>query len=342
MNHSFLLWISNLAHGTRADKLIGHGYAGIGAIFMGHSVVKSQNDIIDAHLQMSAGFLERVLQFYIENHIDIVSLDDAIERLATGNTKQFICFTFDDGYRDNLTLVLPIFKKYNKPFTLYATTAFLERRIDHWWGPLREAIRRHDEASFSLAGRRFQTSTHKQKIESFQKLSRNIINKEIDLGEANDFCRRKGIDIEQVLNADALTPEELKTLSNDPLVEIGGHTDTHRRLAELSFDEARADISKNKTYLESLTGKEVRHFAYPYGGPNSCGEREFGLCREFGFRTATTTRYGGLFPDHLAHSTSLPRLRFLGTCESIGFIECQRNGLLTAIKTRFGNPVVSL
>ena len=342
MNHSFLQWMSNIAHEVRADKLIGRKYGGAGAIFMGHSVVKSQIDTIDGHLQISAWFLERVLQFYIANDIDIISLDDAIERLATNNTRKFVCFTFDDGYRDNLTLALPLFKKYNKPFTVYITTAFLERRYDYWWGPVREAIRRHDEASFEIAGRRFTTSTLQQKTEAFQNVFQAITNGEMDIEEANLFWRAKGIDNEQVLEADALTPDELKTLSKDPLVEIGGHTDGHQRLARLSLDDARADILKNKTYLEGLTGKKVRHFAYPYGGANSCGEREFGLCRELGFRTATTTRWGGLFPDHLRHLTGLPRLRFLGTCASMGFMECQRNGLVTALKLRFGNPVVSL
>jgi peptidoglycan/xylan/chitin deacetylase (PgdA/CDA1 family) len=342
MNHFFLERVSDIAHKFRADEFIGQRYKGTGAIFMGHSVVESRRGVIDENLQVSADFLNLSLNYYVENGIDIISLDSAIERMETGNKKQFVCFTFDDGYRDNLTVALPIFRKYNKPFTVYVTTAFLERRIDNWWIALRDAILHHEEDFLDIGGRRFATLTRKQKAKTFRSLCCSVDNAEIELDEVIYFARQKGMYVEDILDNEALTAAELQVLAKDPLVEIGGHTKSHRRLAQLSLEEARDDILQNKFGLETLLKQEVRHFAYPYGDSASCGEREFAVCKELGFRTATTTRIGGLFPDHLLHYTSLPRIRFSGRCESIPFIECQRNGALTAIKTRFGPPVVGV
>lgn len=178
-------------------------------------------------------------------------------------------------------------------------------------------------------------------MKAFQDVTHYVWKKEIDFEEIVRLSRQKEVTAEQVLDADALNCFELQRLSKDPLVEIGGHTDSHPILTELMLDDARAEILSNSIRLEALIDKPVRHFAYPYGDAKSCGEREFALCRELGFRTAATTRVGGLFPDHLRHNTSLPRIRLHGACEGVGFVECQRNGAVTAIKTRFGHPVVT-
>ena len=33
--------------------------------------------------------------------------------------RKFVCFTFDDGYRDNLEHAYPILKRHGVPFALY-------------------------------------------------------------------------------------------------------------------------------------------------------------------------------------------------------------------------------
>ncbi len=341
MNYSFLGKASDIVYTTRADRLIGRAYKGVGAIIMGHSVVQDTNDLVDPNHQISSAFLDLIIRYYVANSIDIISIDEAMKRLASGNTKPFVCFTFDDGYRDNFTVALPIFKKYNKPFTIYVTTAFLERRKNNWWGPIREIIRQHDQPTLDVGGKSLRVSTPKQKMKAFLDLTLRVGQKEIGVEEIVRRSRQKNITAEQVLDADALDCIQLQRLSNDPLVEIGGHTDSHPILAQLTVDQVRAEILGNVIRLQALTGKPVLHFAYPHGDAKSCGEREFAVCRELGFRTATTTRFGGLFPDHLKYNTSLPRIRFNGACESVGFMECQRHGAVAAIKARFGHPVIT-
>jgi peptidoglycan/xylan/chitin deacetylase (PgdA/CDA1 family) len=148
------------------------------------------------------------------------------------------------------------------------------------------------------------------------------------------------VTITEALDRDAMSATELQEAARtEPLLEIGGHTTTHSRLALLEESVAKEDIRQNKVQLESIVESEVRHFAYPYGDEESYGDRDFQLVKAAGFASAVTTQIGNLFPAHLNHLWTLPRLRFLGPCESFGFMESQRSGAVTALSTKFGNPV---
>ncbi|HEY0659248.1 MAG TPA: polysaccharide deacetylase family protein [Pyrinomonadaceae bacterium] len=47
------------------------------------------------------------------------------ETLAAPKNENLIAITFDDGYRDNLTVALPLLEKYDLPMTLFMTTDFI-------------------------------------------------------------------------------------------------------------------------------------------------------------------------------------------------------------------------
>ena len=116
-----------------------------------------------------------------------------------------------------------------------------------------------------------------------------------------------GVDPSVVLDRDALSLEQARTLARDPLVTIGAHTITHARLARLAADEAAREIGDSRRRLQHALELDVRHFAYPFGGPNSCGLREFTMAREAGYHTAVTTRRGNVFQAHERHLHALPR-----------------------------------
>ena len=65
--------------------------------------------------------------------------------------------------------------------------------------------------------------------------------------------------------------------------EIGAHTMTHPRLADLPPAQARAEIFDSKARLEDVFGVPVRHFCYPYGNYD---DRVRNLVAEAGYLTA--------------------------------------------------------
>lgn len=51
------------------------------------------------------------------------------------HSRRAIAVTLDDGYRDNLTVALPLFRRLQVPFTVYVTTGFVGNRLPMWWYP---------------------------------------------------------------------------------------------------------------------------------------------------------------------------------------------------------------
>lgn len=334
---------AEVLNATGFDRLIGRRYRGRGCIFVLHSVVDSEAESLCDPLSVTTHYLDSVLRHIRGHGVDFVTLDEAVERLGQKGANPFACFTFDDGYRDNLTRALPLFERYDAPMTIFAATCFIERRMNCWWAGVREAIKRNERITIELGGRqqRLDTSGLSGKVRAYRAITRTVGSGIEPTAELDQFFARYDIDMPRILDNLAMNEAELKTAAAHPLVQIGAHTQNHPDLRPLKADQVREEMLANKAYLEAITGREVRHFAYPYGGAANCGEREFRIAREAGFRTAVTTRLGCLFPEHLRHLTALPRLRVFGQFGSVAVADCSRNGALTAFATRFGNPVVT-
>lgn len=60
-----------------------------------------------------------------------------------------------------------------------------------------------------------------------------------------------------------MEPGHLKDLAS--LNMLGSHGTRHRPLATLPSEEIRKDIDQSLSFLQQVTGTEVRSFAYPYG-----------------------------------------------------------------------------
>jgi peptidoglycan/xylan/chitin deacetylase (PgdA/CDA1 family) len=111
----------------------------------------------------------------------------------------------------------------------------------------------------------------------------------------------------------------------------------------LTDDEAKAEMRDNKVWLEELLGREVPHFAYPFGRPAISGEREARIAREVGFDIAVTTDPGSLHNVHGEAQNTLLWPRENGefqTSVNAG-VAWSLNGTWPAIKSRLGNPIVN-
>ncbi len=64
---------------------------------------------------------------------EVVGIDDALVRLAAGDTRPCVVLTFDDGFGDVYDNAWPLLREARLPFTLYLATAFLGRRME-WEG----------------------------------------------------------------------------------------------------------------------------------------------------------------------------------------------------------------
>ncbi len=87
---------------------------------------------------------------YLADHAEVITLDDAAERLRTGhsgNDLPTVVLTFDDGTVDFTDQTVPLLVRYGLPATLYVATAFVDEGRT-WpdgcpsasWAGLRDAL----------------------------------------------------------------------------------------------------------------------------------------------------------------------------------------------------------
>ena len=328
------------AHASGLSRALALRYRGSGIIFALHSIVDDDAFHPDETLRCPAGRLQWALARLRELGVDFVTLDEAVERLSQPAPRPFAAFTLDDGYADNLTRALPVMEKFAAPYTVYVSTGMITRDIDAWWFGLAALVRTHDRIVVPELGE-FQCADRASKKHAYIAIETAIHEDFGLLPAVREAIRAAGIDIRALVEREALTVEQLQTLSRHPLVTIGGHTTTHRNLAQAPAATVRAEMAENRNFLQDLTGTQIRHHAYPFGHSGACGEREAEISRSLGFRTAVTTRTGTLFPQHRHHLHALPRV-CLTRHETVSTLHCKINGLPRAINSRFGDPVARM
>ena len=320
-------------------------YAGEGSILFMHKVVvkhdnKDRINLMKAN-EIEVFYLEKML-VYLKKKYDLISLDQINERLKNKSKfkKKFIVITFDDGYKDNLTLAYPMFKKHNIPFTIYITNCYPNHTGKLWWYMLEDILLENDYVEFfyqeKLLG--FDTKNKKQKNISFIKIRELIINateKEQDL-IFNYLEKKYNKTLKDYVKKESLTWEEIKKISKDSLVTIGCHTKNHLALNTLSEEEQIEEILTSKTEIEAKIDKVSNHFAYPFGTSNEINEKEVNNLKQTKvFKTATTTRMGNIFNKHINHLHTLPRIQVLGTQQDLSILNLYLCGAIPAIKNRF-------
>lgn len=153
-----------------------------------YHTISSPPDPLPAEIDISPERFERQLH-WLARWRRVVALD---ETLAAAPRRSLVAITFDDGYRDNLTVALPMIEKVQLPMTL-----------------------------FVAAG---------------------------------------------LLGSDGyLSKEELREMSQHPLVTIGAHGLWHRDFNSLTSNDARFELTESRRLLAAITGKSVDLMAWPYG-----------------------------------------------------------------------------
>jgi len=325
-------------HYSGADRLVAPLTRGVGAIFTLHHVHSEPPAAFEPNriLRVTPQFLEQAIAQIRESGFEIISLDDAHLCLLEKDFRPFACLTFDDGYRDNLEVAYPIFKRHNLPFAVYICTDFADGRGDLWWLALEKAVLRTDSVSLRIAA-------CNQRGGKGRSLSRHLLVATQHQGRRRPRRRCRA------LPGDGLRPErslprfgddlgEIRFLAADPLVTIGAHTRRHLALAKLTLPEARDEIAQSLARIERELGVPCRHLSYPYGDERSAGEREFQLARELGFRTGVTTRKGLIQRRHTSALTGLPRVSLNGDYQQARYVKVSLNGVPFAFANRRQRP----
>jgi len=320
-------------HYSGADSMMKPLTRGIGAIFMLHHVRPEQPGNFEPNriLKVTPDFLEQVIRQVRTSGFEIVSLDEAHFRLIEGDYgKPFVCFTFDDGYRDNLEYAYPIFRRHNLPFAIYVPTDYVDGRGDLWWLALEKVIVKVNALSVKIDGqqRRLRCGTPAEKDAAFNTIYWWLrgIDETSARAFVRDLCKDADFDPDALCIDLMMSWDEIRHLAADPLVTFGAHTRRHFALAKLTLAEARTEMIESVRRIERETGKECRHFSYPYGDEASAGPREFAIVKEIGLKTGVTTRKGLIHPRHAQELTALPRVSLNGDYQKSRYVKVLLSG----------------
>lgn len=204
----------------------------------------------------------------LARYFNVLPLDEAVEMAAEGLLpRRAVAITFDDGYRDNFDVALPLLRKFGLPATVYVATSFLDggRMFND---TVLECVRRLPDGKIDLKqwglGQRV-ASDAASRIALAHELSETL--KAASTEQRAEACERLAWLIKGPLPDDLMmTSEQVTSISREG-VAIGGHTVNHPALALVDTETARREISENRAALTTLTGRAPRSFAYPFGSP---------------------------------------------------------------------------
>ena len=318
-------------------------FAGVGVIFMLHHVRPRRDDEFQPnhHLEVEPEFLRAVLAHLCALDVDVVTIDEAHQRLSGRNfARRFACFTLDDGYRDNRDFALPVMREFDAPLTVYVTSDFAEGSGRLWWIGLEKVIAKASSIEVPIGGvaTRLDTSTPAAKQATFDRMHEWLrsLPGEHDLQrEVSALCARHGIEETAIARDLCMSWDELKAFADDPLVTIGAHTITHCNLARQSEASASFELAVSRARIEAALQRPVLHLAYPYGDRIAAGQREFKLAQAAGFKTAVTTRPGMIFPESADHLMALQRVSLNGNYQDARMIPVLTSGAATAVWNGF-------
>ncbi len=87
----------------------------------------------DSSVDLPADLFEAQMRLVADSR-PVLTLDDAVTRLAAGEAVDGVVLTFDDGTADFTDVAVPIMVQRRLPSTLYAATGFIDRREPMPWG----------------------------------------------------------------------------------------------------------------------------------------------------------------------------------------------------------------
>ena len=281
------LIIRYLSPGNERGKLL---------VFIFHRVLETPDSLLAS--EPDATTFDWMIRF-ISSTFNVLPFGTAIERLKNCDLPAAAaCITFDDGYRDNYTVALPILQRYDVKATFFIATGFLGGgRM--WNDDVIEAVRSSCESIVDWS--EFGLGSHDLSTLPARRQSLGVI-----IGQLKYFPHEKRTTIARQLARQVgisdfsnlmMSCDEVRGLRAAGM-EIGAHTRSHPILSGITDEQAMAEIGGGKADLEAILGEPVDVFAYPNGNPDhDLTARDVQLIASVGFRAAATTAWGIATPQ---------------------------------------------
>ncbi len=255
--------------------------------------VLPQSDPLQPELPDQRRFAQQLAA--LSGHFTIWPLDEAVAALGAGKLpRRTIALSFDDGYADNLAVAVPVLRRYRCTATLFVAPAYLDGGMmfnDRVFEACRVLPAGELETGLPELGR----LGIPDDIAGRRALAARLVGTLKYLPPARrEACAIRLTELapQPLPHALMLRSEDLTSLRQAG-IGIGAHTDSHPILARLDTEQARAEITRGRERLRSITGEAPALFAFPNGKPGmDYLPRDVELVREAGFDAGFTTVWG--------------------------------------------------
>jgi peptidoglycan/xylan/chitin deacetylase (PgdA/CDA1 family) len=230
-----------------------------------------------------------------------------------------VVITFDDGYLDNLTHAKPALERWGLPATVFAASGYIESGAEYWWDTLERVLLQSsplptrlsltingeaqewdlgpssaasvaDGGEWSLLRQDDPTPRHRAYRQLHALIKPLPTVERVRLLE--ELLTVTRVAPQPHPDCRAMTPEELRLLTQGGLVDVGGHTVTHPVLGAQSEDLQRSELLRGREALETVLESSVPTFSYPYGSRADYNPGTVRLVREAGFDCACSNFEG--------------------------------------------------
>jgi peptidoglycan/xylan/chitin deacetylase (PgdA/CDA1 family) len=251
---------------------------------------------------------------WLRRRFRILSLPELVAGLESGSCgrEPSALLTFDDGYRDNFEVAVPILRECGVPATFFLPTAFLEAPRLPWWDHVayvikqtqarRLVLERSPDGGAPPIALDLETMPRSASILT---VIRAFLDATIADGPwfLDQLAARAAVAVDSPsLARDLFTSwDQVRrlTASAPGVLTIGSHGHSHQKLAGLDGQSQRLELIESKRILESRLQCAVTTLAYPYGWPGTYTAETKALAAEAGYRLAFAAREGVNRPDSL-------------------------------------------
>ncbi len=240
-------------------KLIGGYY---------HLIADDTPDYIKNLYQIKKGSeFQRDLSFLKKNY-HLISYDNFLTQKFRN---QSFILTFDDGFKELITQILPILEQHQIPAIFFITTSLIDNKewmYKNLLSILIEKVRLTDEATLKSIFKDFLDLKSDSEIR--KTVSNFLINITNDTNLPREIAKKMGIDESQLLQTlkPYLAKDEIVALSKHPLITVGAHSTQHFHYKFLDQKEIKEDIITSCKIIQSITNQPKVPFAFPHNSEN--------------------------------------------------------------------------
>ena len=295
--------LATVFHATGLRRMFRGSRSGV-PVLMFHNVGNPPaTDYLPGHMKVSEGKLEELLAALGRAGYGTLTVSGMVAAFERGERPaDKVVLTFDDGYRDNLDVLLPILQRHAATATVYVQTGPMAGTLNwlhhYFWVLHREGP--HKLAALlseQLRGAPLKTDLSAlpaDPVAAEYQLKR-VLKYEIAADERDRILdhafRSIGGDDGSLARSVYLGPEECRALDRAG-VELGAHTVNHLVLSSLDAARQRAEIEGSLRDLKEWLGHGVPTFAFPYGRSWDYNPDTLAILRELGFTSAITAMPG--------------------------------------------------